>query len=84
MPYLLVSTTIRLENGPTIIGDSDINPDLAADLGAKKVTYPGHTFSHYETPDPPRIVLDKLDKMGYKLISTTGMGQTCVFTMYKS
>jgi hypothetical protein len=35
MPHLLVSTRIRLESGPTIIGDQRADPELMAQLNAQ-------------------------------------------------
>lgn len=36
MPYLFVSTRVRLESGPTIVGDDGMDPELMAHLGAKR------------------------------------------------
>ncbi|CAF4454007.1 unnamed protein product, partial [Adineta steineri] len=35
MPHILVSTRIRLESGPTILGDEQTDPELMAYLGAQ-------------------------------------------------
>ena len=35
MPHLLVSTRIRLESGPTIVGDERSDPEIMAQLGAQ-------------------------------------------------
>lgn len=35
MPYLLVSTKIRLESGPTTLGDERSDPELMTQLGAQ-------------------------------------------------
>ncbi|XP_054155910.1 GTP cyclohydrolase 1 feedback regulatory protein-like [Oppia nitens] len=83
MPYLLISTQIRLECGPTIVGDSLSDPQLMAKLNAIKCTQMGNKFEEWRTDDCPRIVLDKLDGMGYTVISMTGVGQTCCWTLYK-
>jgi hypothetical protein len=37
----------------------------------------------YRTQDAPRIILNKLEKRGYKVVSTTGIGQTIVWTLHK-
>jgi len=34
MPHLLISTRIRLESGPTIVGDERADPEMMAHLGA--------------------------------------------------
>ncbi|NXP96085.1 GFRP protein, partial [Horornis vulcanius] len=36
MPYLLISTQIRLEAGPTMVGDEHSDPHLMSILGATK------------------------------------------------
>ncbi|XP_077999724.1 GTP cyclohydrolase 1 feedback regulatory protein-like isoform X1 [Glandiceps talaboti] len=83
MPYVLVSTQIRLECGPTVCGDEHSDPELMNYLGAKLVTQLGNNFPEYRCPDPPRVVLNKLEKKGYKAIGMTGIGQTCIWTTYK-
>lgn len=35
MPYILISTTIRLENGPTVVGDENSNAEIMNYLNAK-------------------------------------------------
>ena len=35
MPYILISTTIRLETGPTVVGDENSNKEIMNYLGAK-------------------------------------------------
>ncbi|XP_005990837.1 GTP cyclohydrolase 1 feedback regulatory protein [Latimeria chalumnae] len=83
MPYVLVSTQIRLETGPTIVGDEHSDPSLMEYLGAEKSTMLGNNFSEYHVDDPPRIVLDKLEMAGYQLVSMTGVGQTLVWCLHK-
>lgn len=39
--------------------------------------------SEYKSPDPPRIILDKLELKGYKVLAMSGIGQTCVWTLHK-
>ena len=31
---------------------------------------------------PPRVILNKLDKVGYRVICMAGVGQTCSWTLY--
>ena len=38
----------------------------------------------YISQDPPRVVLNKLEQMGYKVITSTGVGQTIVWTLHKA
>lgn len=83
MPYILVSTQIRLENGPTIVGDEWNDVELMEYLGASLCKQLGNNYLEYRTPDPPRIVLNKLEVKGYSMTGMTGVGQTCIWTMYK-
>lgn len=39
--------------------------------------------SEYVVDDPPRVVMDKLEKMGYYVQSMTGVGQTLVWCLHK-
>ena len=36
----------------------------------------------YRCSEPPRVVLDKLEKRGYRVVSMTGVGQTCIWTLH--
>ncbi|CAF3299553.1 unnamed protein product [Rotaria socialis] len=84
MPYLFVSTRIRLESGPTVVGDEQSDPELMAHLGAKYFHEKWNNFSEYRTDDCARVVLDKLEKLGYRVLSMTGIGQTCIWLLHKS
>ncbi|XP_001624167.2 GTP cyclohydrolase 1 feedback regulatory protein [Nematostella vectensis] len=83
MPYILISTRIRLELGPTLCGDEWSDPELMALLDAELVHQFGNNFKEYLSKHPPRVVLNKLGKIGYKVISSTGIGQTIVWTLFK-
>ncbi|KAJ8290408.1 hypothetical protein GJAV_G00012420 [Gymnothorax javanicus] len=83
MPYILISTQIRLETGPTMVGDENSDPVIMNYLGARKTTMLGNNFSEYHVDDPPRIVLDKLEKIGYRVQNMTGVGQTLVWCLHK-
>lgn len=37
----------------------------------------------YRCEDPPRVVLDKLEEQGYRVVCMTGVGQTCIWTLHK-
>lgn len=39
--------------------------------------------SEYHVDDPPRLVLDKLEKMGFRVLTMTGVGQTLVWCLHK-
>ncbi|XP_061405885.1 GTP cyclohydrolase 1 feedback regulatory protein [Lethenteron reissneri] len=83
MPYILISTQIRLESGPTTVGDELSDPELMAFLGAQKVTELGNNFSEYRVQTMPRVVLDKLASRGYEVVSMCGVGQTLIWCLYK-
>ncbi|NWS19337.1 GFRP protein, partial [Pachyramphus minor] len=83
MPYLLISTQIRLEAGPTMVGDEHSDPNLMDFLGARKRNMPGNNFCEYYVNDVPRVVLDKLEKIGYRVVSMTGVGQTLVWCLHR-
>nr|XP_002193075.2 GTP cyclohydrolase 1 feedback regulatory protein [Taeniopygia guttata] len=83
MPYLLISTQIRLEAGPTMVGDEHSDPHLMSILGATKRTTLGNNFCEYYVNDAPRMVLDKLESLGYRVVSMTGVGQTLVWCLHR-
>ncbi|XP_046877758.1 GTP cyclohydrolase 1 feedback regulatory protein-like isoform X2 [Hypomesus transpacificus] len=83
MPYVLISTLLRLETGPTMVGDESSDPAIMNYLGAKKTNALGNNFSEYHVEEPPRVVMDKLEKMGFSVISMTGVGQTLVWCLHK-
>ncbi|XP_008942662.1 PREDICTED: GTP cyclohydrolase 1 feedback regulatory protein, partial [Merops nubicus] len=37
----------------------------------------------YYVNDAPRVVLDKLESCGYRVVSMTGVGQTLVWCLHK-
>lgn len=39
--------------------------------------------SEYHVDEPPRLVLDKLEKIGFRVLSMTGVGQTLVWCLHK-
>jgi len=84
MPHIVISTQIRLDVGPTFVGDELSDPVLMESLDAKIIKALGNDYAQYKTEHPPRIVLDKLEAQGFRLISMTGVGQTCIWTMHKS
>ncbi|KAJ8045537.1 GTP cyclohydrolase 1 feedback regulatory protein [Holothuria leucospilota] len=83
MPYVLISTQIRLECGPTICGDEKSDPELMEYLGATLVQQVGNNFGEYRSNHAPRIILELLDKRGYTLVGQCGIGQTVVWTLHK-
>ncbi|KAM6953885.1 GTP cyclohydrolase 1 feedback regulatory protein-like [Aplochiton taeniatus] len=83
MPYVLISTVLRLETGPTMVGDEFSDSAIMDYLGARKSTALGNNFSEYHVDEPPRVVLDKLEKVGFSVHSMTGVGQTLVWCLHK-
>jgi len=83
MPYIIISTQIRLDVGPTFVGDEKSDPELMEKLDASLIKQLGNDFAQYKTEHGPRVVMDKLETLGFKLITMTGVGQTCIWTMHK-
>ncbi|CAL1543562.1 unnamed protein product [Lymnaea stagnalis] len=84
MPYVIISTQIRLDVGPTVVGDEWSDKELMDYLDATLIKQLGNNYSaQYRTDDAPRIVLEKLEKRNFKLIAMTGVGQTCIWTLHK-
>ncbi|XP_062432369.1 GTP cyclohydrolase 1 feedback regulatory protein isoform X1 [Rhea pennata] len=71
------------EVGPTMVGDEHSDPNLMNYLGATKRNMLGNHFWEYYVNDAPRIVLDKLESCGYRVVSMTGVGQTLVWCLHK-
>ncbi|XP_053655488.1 GTP cyclohydrolase 1 feedback regulatory protein [Cherax quadricarinatus] len=83
MPYLLISTQLRLEAGPTYVGDSDSDPDLMSYLGAEEVKEPTSKSFSYCTKLVPRKVLNLLEKRGWRLVTSSNIGQMCIWTLHR-
>ncbi|NWI63562.1 GFRP protein, partial [Todus mexicanus] len=71
------------EVGPTMVGDQNSDVSLMNSLGAMKRKMPGNNFWEYYVSDAPRVVLDKLETYGYRVVSMTGVGQTLVWCLHK-
>ncbi|XP_033127765.1 GTP cyclohydrolase 1 feedback regulatory protein-like isoform X4 [Anneissia japonica] len=83
MPYVLISTQIRLECGPTICGDESSDPELMAELGAVLTKQVGNNFKEYRSEETARVILNRLEKLDYRVITSCGMGQTIIWTLHK-
>uniref|UniRef100_A0AAZ3PTB9 GTP cyclohydrolase 1 feedback regulatory protein n=1 Tax=Oncorhynchus tshawytscha TaxID=74940 RepID=A0AAZ3PTB9_ONCTS len=59
MPYVLVSTQIRLETGPTMVGDEYSDPAIMNYLGARKTTMLGNNLIRSRKSAVPRKYLLK-------------------------
>ncbi|XP_019407197.1 PREDICTED: GTP cyclohydrolase 1 feedback regulatory protein isoform X1 [Crocodylus porosus] len=75
--------TLLEEVGPTMVGDEHSDLALMNYLGATKRNMLGNHFWEYYVNDAPRIVLDKLENYGYRVVSMTGVGQTLVWCLHK-
>ncbi|XP_077035811.1 GTP cyclohydrolase 1 feedback regulatory protein isoform X1 [Agelaius phoeniceus] len=71
------------EAGPTMVGDEHSDPHLMSILGATKRSTLGNNFCEYYVNDAPRVVLDKLESLGYRVVSMTGVGQTLVWCLHR-
>lgn len=71
------------EAGPTRVGDSDSDVELMNFLDAEIRKEPGSPLPFYESKFPIRAVMNKLAEKGYRLVSSCGIGQTFVATMFK-
>ncbi|VDM58247.1 unnamed protein product [Angiostrongylus costaricensis] len=71
MPYMLISTQIRLEVGPTFVGDGYSDKGLMEKLRAKPSQQLGNEFVEYMTALAPRQVLDILESEGWKVVQTS-------------
>ncbi|XP_041354682.1 GTP cyclohydrolase 1 feedback regulatory protein-like [Gigantopelta aegis] len=84
MPYIMISTQVQLERGPTTVGDEMSDLEIMQYLGASLSKQLGNNFPEYKVADPPRVVMNKLEKIGYKVVAMTGVGQTCIWTMHRA
>ncbi|XP_063603593.1 GTP cyclohydrolase 1 feedback regulatory protein-like isoform X2 [Penaeus indicus] len=84
MPYMLVSKSLRLDCGPTIVGDSDSDPDLMFILKADALKDPFTKIVSYTTKLAPRRVLNLLEEKGWSVVSSAGFGETCVWTLHRN
>ncbi|XP_043930124.1 GTP cyclohydrolase 1 feedback regulatory protein [Protopterus annectens] len=82
MPYVLISTQIRLETGPTMVGDEYSDPSLMAYLGARKTTVLGNNFSEYHV-EGHLVCPEQAGEEGVRVISMTGVGQTLIWCLHK-
>uniref|UniRef100_A0A914D1D2 GTP cyclohydrolase 1 feedback regulatory protein n=1 Tax=Acrobeloides nanus TaxID=290746 RepID=A0A914D1D2_9BILA len=81
--YVLISTQINWACGPTLVGDADSEPELMSYLNATKISRLGNNFSEYSTDWAPPKVLNMLAKRGYRVVGIAGVGQTCIWTLFK-
>lgn len=80
--FLILTTEINVRTGPTTVGKEGSNPDLMEKLGAtlkRSNSALGKTF--WESPNDINEVMQIAKRLGYKLGSTTGLGQTFIVVM---
>lgn len=82
MPYLVISCEIRTETGPTICGGDHSDKKLMEALSAKLTKKLGNNFSEYMSPHAPEIILNMLEQHGYYVVTSSGVGQTHVWTLH--
>jgi hypothetical protein len=83
--YLILTTEINVRTGPTIIGKEGSNQELMEKLGASRKqsnSAIGKTF--WESPLDISHVMHEANRLGYKLNSTTGLGQTFIVVMERN
>ncbi|XP_071552347.1 GTP cyclohydrolase 1 feedback regulatory protein-like [Panulirus ornatus] len=83
MPYMIISTQFRLDDGPTYVGDSMSDPTLMSYLKAEKIYEQTSSTFSYQTKLVPREILNMLEAKGWRLVSSSGIGQTCIWTLYQ-
>ena len=80
--FLILTTEINVRTGPTTVGNVGSNPDLMKQLGGtltQSNSALGKTF--WESPRDINEVMQIAKRLGYKLGSTTGLGQTFIVVM---
>nr|XP_045612157.1 GTP cyclohydrolase 1 feedback regulatory protein-like [Procambarus clarkii]XP_045612158.1 GTP cyclohydrolase 1 feedback regulatory protein-like [Procambarus clarkii] len=82
MPYLLISTQLKLDTGPTYVGDSESDLELMNYLQAEVITEPTSKSFSYSTKLVPRKVLNLLEVRGWQVVSSASIGQTCIWTLH--
>eukprot|EP00039_Didymoeca_costata_P006983 m.95170 g.95170 ORF g.95170 m.95170 type:complete len:101 (-) comp13480_c1_seq6:284-586(-) len=81
MPYLIISSHSVLERGPTMCGDAEAPKEIMDILEAQKMKKLGNTFEEFISQLPPRIILNRLELLGFNVVTQSGPGQTCVWTL---
>ena len=80
MPYVII--TAQSKDGPTCCGDERQDPNFMKQIGATLIQEAGQSSKHYVSPNPPRLVLNWLQRFGYDVVSSTGCGQVLTWTCY--
>eukprot|EP00493_Phyllostaurus_siculus_P003582 UN03597 len=83
MPHMIIRSENGVENGPTIFGDEGFDPFLVDYLGGKLVQIPGSNNKVYQVHDCPRVVLDKMERMGYVASVSCFDGKSLIWTLRK-
>ena len=83
--YVICTTEINVIRGPTFIGNENSDPELMKSLGGELKPSNSMLGSlRYECPDDITTVINKACTLGFKVVGTTGLGQTFIVTLEKS
>ena len=80
--YLILTTEISVRTGPTTVGKEGSNSELMEKLGAtlvKSNSTLGTSF--WESPADMSEVMCLAKGLGYKFVSSSGLGQTFIAVM---
>ena len=82
--YLILSTEINTRNGPTFMGNENSNADLMCQLGGELKSSKSDLQSKvWENTLDIAQVMEIAKAIGYRLASSSGIGQTLVVIMEK-
>ena len=82
--YIILTTEINVIRGPTFIGNENSDSVLMKSLGGELKPSSSTLGSHrYECSDDITTMMNKASKLGYKVVGTTGLGQTFIVTLEK-
>ncbi|OQS05343.1 hypothetical protein THRCLA_20650 [Thraustotheca clavata] len=82
--YLLVSTDVTIATVYFLLAiPSHQPPTRSLELVWFKPSAKHTSIPHYIVNQSPRVVLDKLERMGFNLVGTSGVGQSLVWTTHK-
>ena len=80
--FLILTTEINVRTGPTIVGNKKTSGELMEKLGAslkQSNSALGNTF--WECAQDISQVMQSAKRLGYTMVSSTGLGQTFIVVM---